>query len=123
MKRDTCGEGDETNDKEDEAKDGTCSAIVAEDVRVFAVSATDGVLDYVDPTDITRVIADALFEISSSSEDEDAGASDDEAKKSNNTNHLFSAQTNLMLSSAQGWQSEMNGEYRDDMAISVAIIR
>jgi len=106
--RDTCKEDGDTEENEEE---GTCSAVSADDVNVFAISATDGIMDYLEPIDIAKEVAGSLFR--------------DEQSESNGggSYHLFAAQTSLMLASAQGWHSEMKGEYRDDMAIAAAVVR
>jgi len=74
-----------------------------DDVHIFAVSATDGMMDYLEPEDIAKVLADALF-------DEDGA-------------HPISAAEHLVFAAANAWQQEKQGRYRDDIAIAVSTIR
>jgi serine/threonine protein phosphatase PrpC len=70
-----------------------------DDVYIFAVSATDGLMDYLDSLDIARVLAKALYE--------DEGA------------HPITAAEHLVFAAANGWQQDKQGRYRDDIAIAV----
>ena len=102
-------EGGESKENEEER---TCSVAAAstDDVHVFAISATDGLMDYLKPIDVAKEIADSLF-------------GDEQSRSSaKGTNHLFVAQSSLIVASAQGWYSEMKGEYRDDIAIAAAVL-
>ena len=74
-----------------------------DDVYIFGVSATDGMLDYLDENDIARVLAKALFE--------QDGA------------HPLTAAEHLVFAAANGWQQDKQGRYRDDIAIAVATLR
>ena len=74
-----------------------------DDIHIFAISATDGMMDYVDAQTIAEELAPSLF-------DEDAV-------------HLLSACEKLISMAASGWQSAKDGRYRDDIAISVSKIR
>jgi serine/threonine protein phosphatase PrpC len=74
-----------------------------DDVFLFAVSATDGMMDYLSPLDIARILAHALFD--------PAGA------------HPVAAVEHLIFAAANAWQQAKQGRYRDDIAISVATVR
>lgn len=76
---------------------------VSDDVFIFAVSATDGMMDYLEASDIASVLAKALFE--------DDGA------------HPITAAEHLVFAAANAWQQEKMGRYRDDIAIAVSTLR
>ena len=71
------------------------------DIQVFAVSATDGLLDYVSIDDIAKHVALGLY-------DDEEGP------------HLLSACEALISAAAGGWHRHRQGRYRDDIAISVS---
>lgn len=70
------------------------------DVEVFAFSATDGLLDYVELDDIAETVANSLY-------DEDGP-------------HPLSACESLITSAATLWWKAKNGTYRDDIAVAVS---
>ena len=112
-KEDSCkNDGDETGG----GGEGTCAADPAsntkfdDNIRIVAISATDGVLDYISPHDIAQEIANSLFGISGE-------------EKGGNGKHLLAAIAELMATSAKGWHKEMRGSYRDDMAISATVVK
>jgi len=74
-----------------------------DDVYIFAVSATDGMLDYVSKDGIAQVVAQSLFE--------------DDAP------HPATACELLVATAAQGWDKHRQGRYRDDIAISISVMR
>jgi serine/threonine protein phosphatase PrpC len=74
-----------------------------DDVYLFAVSATDGLMDYLTATDISRILAHSLFD--------DSGA------------HPVTAVEHLIFAAANAWQEEKQGHYRDDIAIAVSVLR
>jgi serine/threonine protein phosphatase PrpC len=74
-----------------------------DDVFLFAVSATDGLMDYLTATDIARILAHSLFD--------DAGA------------HPVTAVEHLIFAAANAWQEEKQGRYRDDIALAVSVLR
>jgi len=76
---------------------------VDDDVYIFAVSATDGMMDYLQATDIGAVLAKALYEKD--------GA------------HPITAAEHLVFASANAWQQEKLGRYRDDIAIAFSTLR
>ena len=84
-----------------------CVATPAEvvgDIQVFAVSATDGLLDYVGIDDIAKHVALGLY-------DDEEGP------------HLLSACEALISAAAGGWHRHKQGRYRDDIAISVSKLK
>jgi len=74
-----------------------------DDVYIFGVSATDGLMDYLAAEEIAKVLASALF---------DSGAT-----------HPVTACELLIFSAANGWQQDKQGRYRDDIAIAVSALR
>jgi serine/threonine protein phosphatase PrpC len=74
-----------------------------DDVYLFAVSATDGMLDYLSPTEISRILAHSLFD--------DSGA------------HPITAIEHLIFAAANAWQEAKQGRYRDDISIAVSVLR
>jgi hypothetical protein len=66
-------------------------------VRILAVSATDGLIDYLSGVDM----AQALF---------------------NHETHVFLNARDLFYKAASRWNRDMGGSYRDDMALSVFAI-
>ena len=74
-------------------------------VQFFVVSATDGVIDYIKPEEITVTLGRALY------------GSKKESK------HLWLAMQDILLQSAANWHEHMHGEYRDDMAVAVSTVR
>ncbi len=94
-----------------DAGEGTCVADTKKDediIRIVAISASDGVLDFISPHDIAQEIATSVFASS---------------KGGGSAKHLLAAIAELMATSAQGWNKEMRGSYRDDMAISATVIK
>uniref|UniRef100_A0A7S2S3X0 PPM-type phosphatase domain-containing protein n=1 Tax=Eucampia antarctica TaxID=49252 RepID=A0A7S2S3X0_9STRA len=71
-----------------------------DDVEVFAVSATDGMLDFVNVEDIARNVAASLYL--------DEGP------------HPLSACEGLISTAAAGWWKSKDGKYRDDIAIAIS---
>jgi len=70
------------------------------DVEVFAVSATDGLLDFVEIEKIAKTVAHSLYV--------EEGP------------HPLSACESLITSAATLWWKAKNGTYRDDIAIAVS---
>jgi len=77
-------------------------AVGEEDIRVFAVSATDGLMDYVTPEMVAETIAASLY--------------------AENGSHPLSGCENLVSMAAAGWYHAKQGRYRDDIAIAVSKI-
>lgn len=76
---------------------------VDDDVCIFAVSATDGLMDYTTPEGIATVLAVSMYE--------------------KDGPHLLTAMEQLIYVAAAGWERAKRGTYRDDIAISVSDIR
>ena len=74
-----------------------------DDVCIFAVSATDGLMDYTTPEGIAKVLATSMYE--------------------KDGPHLMTALEQLIYVAASGWERSKRGTYRDDIAISVSEIR
>jgi serine/threonine protein phosphatase PrpC len=75
-----------------------------DDVHIFAVSASDGMMDILNPHGIARFLAPSLCQ--------DTGE------------HLLTACEKLVSTAADGWQrASPDGRYRDDIAVSVCKIR
>jgi hypothetical protein len=77
--------------------------------KVFAVSATDGLLDYVTPQEMGETLAKALFDQEDQSE---------ETHIRTMSHHSSSAMEDLILRANYGWFHEMGPSYRDDIAIT-----
>ena len=67
------------------------------DVKIFAVSATDGLLDYLPAHSVANHVATGLY---------------------TQKTPLLACE-DLIYAAAQGWQEDKQGRYRDDIAISV----
>ncbi len=80
-----------------EDSDSSCSS---GEIEVFAVSATDGLLDFISVDVIAKTVATSLY-------DEDGP-------------HPLSACESLITTAASAWWKAKNGRYRDDIAISVS---
>jgi hypothetical protein len=80
--------------------DETC--VAAEHVFVFAMSATDGMMDHVRPRDLAASFADAFYR--------------------QNGPHPLTVAEDLILKAVKGWNAEMGGRYRDDIAVAASKI-
>ena len=69
-------------------------------VEVFAVSATDGLLDFIPVEEIAKTVANSLYV--------------------NEGPHPLSACESLITTAASAWWKAKNGRYRDDIAIAVS---
>jgi len=74
-----------------------------DDVYIFAVSATDGLMDYTTAEGIAKVLSMSMYELDGP--------------------HLLTALEQLIYVAASGWERSKRGTYRDDIAISVSEIR
>jgi len=72
----------------------------SDDIQVFAVSATDGLLDFLTVEAIAGHVAKGLYE--------DDGP------------HLLTACEELIREAARRWEKAKQGRYRDDIAIAVS---
>ena len=84
-------------------KDRYCEFKDSSDIRIFAASISDGMMDYLSPEDIGKTLATAFF-------DKDSNV------------HPHSAAEKLIIDAAKGWESEFRGEYRDDIAIASFVV-
>ena len=113
----------DTDEAGGDAGEGTCVADTKKDenvIRIVAISATDGVLDFISPHDIAQEIARSVF-----GSDRTAVIGSEGSKEGGSSKHLhvLAAIAELMATSAQGWNKEMRGSYRDDMAITATVIK
>lgn len=83
-------------------------------VHWFVVSATDGIMDSLSPMEIAEALAPALFLPPNMPPPPPA-----EQKQ---RMHPATVMEDLFYRSAAQWDKDTNGQYRDDMAIAVAII-
>jgi serine/threonine protein phosphatase PrpC len=74
-----------------------------DDVHIFAVSATDGLMDFASSEVIAQAVAFSLYH--------------------KDGPHLLSALEQLIYMAAGGWERAKAGRYRDDICVSVAEIR
>merc|ERR1739844_814644 len=86
----------------EECKDSLTSSqdTIGGDVEVFAVSATDGLLDFIPVEEIAKTVANSLY-----------------VKEGP---HPLSACESLITTAASAWWKAKNGRYRDDIAIAVS---
>jgi serine/threonine protein phosphatase PrpC len=97
-------------DEQGDIDEAACSSAALEalksqddDVYVFAVSASDGVMDFLEASEVAKIVAPSLF--------------DDEGS------HPVTACELLIFAAANAWQSSKQGRYRDDIAIAVTALR
>lgn len=90
---------DESNNDSPETDIGHCKAGSKHlPIKIFALAATDGLLDFVKPIDFATKMAHSLYE---------SGL------------HNTTACEQLIMEAADGWYKDMGSDYRDDIAISV----
>lgn len=97
-------------DEQGEIDEAACTsaeleALMAEkdDVHVFAVSASDGLMDFLEASEIAKILAPSLFLETGS--------------------HPVTACELLIFAAANAWQDAKQGRYRDDIAIAVSTLR
>ena len=76
----------------------TCEAVDPSEVNLLAVSASDGLMDFLTAEDASHVFAASFFV--------------------ENNPHPFVAAEFLILTAAQRWDEAYNREYRDDIAVA-----
>jgi len=86
------------NCEEGEEKKENCDAIDAQSVGILAVSASDGMMDFLTPADIAHVMAASFFVEPNP--------------------HPHSAAEFLMRHAAEQWNKAYAGHYRDDITIA-----
>lgn len=80
------------------------------DINFFIVSATDGLLDFVEPHIISDKVGVTFF-----------GRPDLQDRQSGlGSGHAHLAAEELIYAAAKGWHDEMKGSYRDDITIAVS---
>ncbi len=87
---------------------GQCVRITEKDVKVFAISATDGLLDYLPEQAIVNHVSKGLYETTA-----------EDSSSAEQLSHPLLVCEDLIYAAAQGWQEDKGGRYRDDIAISV----
>ena len=90
---------DADNEEKIDEKNRYCDFKDSRDIRIFAASISDGMMDYLSPDSIGKTLATAFFEKDS-------------------TLHPHSAAEKLVIEAATGWQNEYQGGYRDDIAMA-----
>lgn len=78
-----------------------------DDIHIFGVSASDGMMDYVKAEIVAKVVGEALFS----------------RKKSNDEEHPLTACERLIGLAAKYWEAARHGSYRDDIAITISKFR
>ena len=87
-----------------QGEDNASSRFDASEVNILAISATDGMLDYLPLEHIAYVLAASMFV--------------------QENPHPFTAAEYLILTAAEHWQQEYQGHYRDDIAVAaVKVLR
>lgn len=76
-----------------------------DDVYIFSVSATDGLWDFLDVSDVARVVAEAF------------------GSPSKEKQHVVTACERLVYAAANAWRLSKQGRYRDDITIAVSLLR
>lgn len=76
---------------------------VEDDVYIFAVSATDGMMDFISPEAIAHALALSLY--------------------GQDGPHLLTTLEQLIYIAAQRWEQSKQGRYRDDISVAVAQLR
>ena len=99
-----------------QTKNKQCIEYSEKDIKVFAFSATDGLLDYVPSNIIAKHVARGLYNTGINDEDDDSN----DASRIPKTTHPLTSCEDLICAAAQGWQDDKGGRYRDDIAIAVA---
>lgn len=82
---------------------GDSSQAAEDDVHIFAVSATDGMMDFISPETMGHALAASLY--------------------GEEGPHLLSTLEQLIYIAAQRWDQSRQGRYRDDIAVAVSQIR
>lgn len=93
---------------------GECFAYTEKNVKIFAISATDGLLDYLPEQSIVGHVAKGLYDTAGVNAEGGETKGDEQRVP-----HLLMACEDLIYAAAQGWQKDKGGRYRDDIAIAV----
>ena len=89
---------------------------VSEHSQLFAVSATDGLLQYVSTKEIGEIMAKAMY--FSHGDSRDVSAEDENEKGLQEEYHITTAAEELIQRAAHGWYEDEGASYRDDIAIA-----
>lgn len=89
--------GEEQCSDDEASADKVCSS---KRKSLFVVSATDGMMDYISPEQLAESFARAFFE--------------------DTPHHPFNMAEDMIHQAAGGWDRDMNGEYRDDIAVAAS---
>jgi serine/threonine protein phosphatase PrpC len=95
---------------ENTCSDGKRSNVESRHVQLFVVSASDGLIDYVEPEELVAELGWAFY-----------GGVDSDSSSSSST-HPLTAAEKLIHTSAKRWHKDTNGRYRDDIVIAAAKI-
>ncbi|KAL9181538.1 hypothetical protein ACHAXT_010343 [Thalassiosira profunda] len=93
----------------DAVQSSQCVEYTEQDIKIFAVSGTDGLFDYLPGQTVANHVAKGLYDT--------AGSGDAESK---GKTHPLLVCEDLIYAAAQGWQEDKGGRYRDDIAIAIA---
>jgi serine/threonine protein phosphatase PrpC len=91
-------------------------AVEDDDVHIFAVSATDGMMDYLSAAEIGKALSKPLFDHTSTT-------LSGERSSAFGASHPVTACELLIFRAVNGWQVDKQGRYRDDIAIAVSAMR
>jgi serine/threonine protein phosphatase PrpC len=91
-------EAEEKAKPDAEEVDMECDDVHTHDVSFFAISASDGLMDYVKPAGVAHVFAASMYVPENP--------------------HPHTASEYLILQAANMWNKVHNGEYRDDIAVA-----
>jgi serine/threonine protein phosphatase PrpC len=80
-----------------------------ESIRVFAVAATDGLMDFVNPTDLSATVARSLYP---------AKETEEERRSTSCQIHCTTACEQLIIEATEGWYKSMGYNYRDDITVA-----
>ena len=86
-----------------DCSDGTCVSLSKDNVHIFAVAASDGLMDYIDPPRLVNAFAAAFYE-----------------QDKSGPSHPFLTAETLIHEAAKQWHADMGGQYRDDIVVAAA---
>lgn len=90
---------EQCDDGDDASADKVCSS---KRKSLFVISATDGMMDYISPEQLAESFARAFFD--------------------DTPHHPFNMAEDMIHQAAAGWDREMRGEYRDDIAVAASAL-
>jgi hypothetical protein len=87
-----------------QTEDASCAAPVSvEDISIVAISATDGLVDYIPPSEIAAALGPGF-------------------SQHNERLSPITLAEDLVLKAAKEWNEEFDGTYRDDIALALSLI-